>query len=437
MVANFLYGVAYRTAQQARRSAARRKAKEAAAPPRPEARPDPWEGVREALDRELTRLPDSYRAPLVLCDLEGRTRTEAAQLLGCPEGTIASRLARSRKLLARRMSRYGVSLAGGVWATIVSKGMACPPMPPSLMLSTTRAVTGTVSVPVAALTQGVLRTMLLAKLKIAAALVLVLSLVSAGLALTPSPSPLVVCNALGPPIADHALAQLQEAATPAAAEDEGDIKGTTARKTKEFDLSGFTAVDVSSAFHVEITHGDGFKTAVTAEEDILPLIQVTKEGNTLKVRLENKGRSIHSTEGMKVTITMPALEAVTFSGATHGTFKGFKSAKEFTVKVHGASHLEGDIEAAKLNVTAEGASRTTLKGSVKEAQLHAAGASQVQMPDATIDSADIALSGASQANINVKSKLDYTLSGASHLTYSGNPTVGHKKTSGASSASRK
>src|SRR4051794_18610769 len=99
LVGHWLYGVARRTALHARRAEARRKAKEREAG----ARRPPWEDsddLREVLDAELERLPRSQREVIVLCDLEDRGRTEVAALLGCPEGTVASRLDRGRRVLA-------------------------------------------------------------------------------------------------------------------------------------------------------------------------------------------------------------------------------------------------------------------------------------------------------------------------------------------------
>ena len=192
LLGNWLYGVAYRTALEARCAAARRRAKEreAGAMPRYDAsQAEMWREALPLLDQELTRLPDQFRTPIVLCDLQGKSRREAARQLRLPEGTLSSRLARGRVLLAKRMSRYGLAVSGGALAAALAVDTASAGMPPLLAGATVRAAlacaAGTaVSVKVAALTQGVLRTMLLTKLKIATALLLAVGLIAAGAAAT-------------------------------------------------------------------------------------------------------------------------------------------------------------------------------------------------------------------------------------------------------------
>src|SRR5207249_3929622 len=121
MIGNWLYGVAYRTALHARRATARRRAKEAEMVPQTETPPDPWADLRPVLDQELERLPEKYRAVLVLCDLEGKTRSAAARQLGWPEGTVASRLAGARRQLARRLKRCGLAFSGAALATLLTQ----------------------------------------------------------------------------------------------------------------------------------------------------------------------------------------------------------------------------------------------------------------------------------------------------------------------------
>jgi hypothetical protein len=190
-VGNWLYGVAVNTARKARAMARDRRAKEreAAARPRPEGPPDDWGRLQAVLDEELPRLPDKYRVPIVLCDLEGRTLKEAARQLGWPPGPVASRLSRGRALLARRLRRGGLPLAGGAAALLSERAALAVPGP--LVNSTVKAAAlfaagpaaaGGVSAPVAALTDGVLKAMLMSKLKVAAGLLLTAAVVVAGAA---------------------------------------------------------------------------------------------------------------------------------------------------------------------------------------------------------------------------------------------------------------
>ena len=164
LLANWLYGVAYRTAMKARAMNAKQRAKEkqAGGTPRSEASAD--EELLTRLDHELSRLPDKYRVPVVLCELEGRGRKEVARLLGLPEGTLSWRLAQAKKILARRLSRYGTVAV----AALLSGGAASACLSPALRASTVEAAltAGTVPVKVLALTEGVLKAMLLTKLKI-------------------------------------------------------------------------------------------------------------------------------------------------------------------------------------------------------------------------------------------------------------------------------
>jgi RNA polymerase sigma factor (sigma-70 family) len=173
-VGSWLYGVAYRTAREARALQARRRAREVQVNdlPHPEVPPEEPQDWRPLLDRALVSLPDKYREPLLLCDLEGKRRKEVALALGLPEGTLSSRLATARQLLARRLARAGLALSG---AALLAEARATACVPAGLFHSTTKAamllaaghatLTGAVPAPVAALTEGVLKTMFLLKLK--------------------------------------------------------------------------------------------------------------------------------------------------------------------------------------------------------------------------------------------------------------------------------
>jgi RNA polymerase sigma factor (sigma-70 family) len=177
-VGSWLYGVAYRAAMRVRTAAARRGAREKTVSKLPEpATVDAglWQDLLPVLDQELSRLPDKYRLPLVLCELEGKTRKQAAQQLGWPEGTVAGRLAQARAMLARKLRKLGLPVSGGVLAAAIAQNAAPAGVPAALtsaalgaaglMVTGQAAMAGVVSARVAALADGVLKTMLIAKLK--------------------------------------------------------------------------------------------------------------------------------------------------------------------------------------------------------------------------------------------------------------------------------
>jgi RNA polymerase sigma factor (sigma-70 family) len=178
-VAHWLHGVAHQTALKARAVAARTRTRERQVPEMPEpmvAEQDRWNDLQPLLDQELGRLPEKYGAVIVLCDLEGKTRKEAAQQLGWPEGTTNSRLARARIMLAKRLARHGLTVSGGALAALLACNTAQATVPPSLKSLTIKTASlvavgqavppGLVSVKAASLTEGVLKSMLVAKLKI-------------------------------------------------------------------------------------------------------------------------------------------------------------------------------------------------------------------------------------------------------------------------------
>jgi RNA polymerase sigma factor (sigma-70 family) len=191
-VANWLHGVAYQTALKARATAARRKARERQVQDMPEPAavpPDLWRDLQPLLDQELNRLPDTYRLPLILCDLEGKTRKEAACQLGWPEGTVAGRLVRARAMLAKRLARHGPVLSVGAVTAVLAQRTASASAPSSVVLATVKATrlfaagepaAGLISARVAALTERVLQAMLLSKFRIVVAVLLLVSVVGIG-----------------------------------------------------------------------------------------------------------------------------------------------------------------------------------------------------------------------------------------------------------------
>ncbi len=185
-LAGWLYRVAYHAALKARARAARTPAAvEPDSLPAPERTETEAHELTPLLHEELGRLPAKYRTPLVLCYLQGQTHADAARQLGWPKGTVSGRLARGRDLLRRRLLKRGVTLTAGLLAAGLATGTTATA---ALVAATARAgadlasgaATSAVSAQVLRLTEGVLRTMFLSKVKTALAVGVVLGCLALG-----------------------------------------------------------------------------------------------------------------------------------------------------------------------------------------------------------------------------------------------------------------
>jgi RNA polymerase sigma factor (sigma-70 family) len=162
-LASWLHGVAHRVALRARRDAGRRRKheREGQAMAVRVGRSEPeWSEVQAALDEEVQALPQRWRAPFVLCFLEGRSRAEAARELGIKEGTVWSRLSHARKLLHEKLVRRGITLPALLTAAALSEEVARA-VPARLADSTIHAAVaaGCVSARAAALAKGMIKAM--------------------------------------------------------------------------------------------------------------------------------------------------------------------------------------------------------------------------------------------------------------------------------------
>jgi RNA polymerase sigma-70 factor (ECF subfamily) len=173
---NWLYAVAYRTAIKARQIAARRRDRELQvlnmSTVLSSEEEEDWSDIRPILDEELNHLPVKYRAPLVLCYLEGKTQEQAARELGWPTGSMSRRMNRARDLLQERLGRRGLALSSGLLFMLIAKNAGAAIASPALIGITVKAavtfaagpasLAGAISSKVASLAEEVLRTNLLA-----------------------------------------------------------------------------------------------------------------------------------------------------------------------------------------------------------------------------------------------------------------------------------
>jgi RNA polymerase sigma factor (sigma-70 family) len=198
-LASWLHGVAQRVAVKARRQSASRRRRESRAPaPEPVPPEDiTWRDLRSALDAELGQLPENWRLPLILCYLEGRTQDEAAVQLGWSKSKVRRHLDRGRAALRRRLARRGITAPAALTAVLLSDCLASAALTAGVVTSTVDAAAGVlagqtlamvVSAKVAALTEGMVKAMFIAKLKTITSMVSLLGVVAFGGGLLTQPA---------------------------------------------------------------------------------------------------------------------------------------------------------------------------------------------------------------------------------------------------------
>jgi len=196
----------------------------------------------------------------------------------------------------------------------------------------------------------------------------------------------------------------------------GEVVGSRNLVTKEEQFSDFMVVDAGSGFNVEISKASSYSVIVTADDNVMEYIEVSRSGDALKVGV-NWGTSLRSAT-LKIQITMPAIKRIELSGGAQGKIEDFSSSNAFSVELSGGSQLTGEGSAGELSVDASGGT-----------QLHFA--------DYSVQDANIELSGGSQATIYLDGTLDADLSGGSQLYYYGNANLGEIETSSGSQIHKK
>ncbi len=258
------------------------------------------------------------------------------------------------------------------------------------------------------------------------------------------------------------------------------IVGSGKPETRSFPIKDFTGVEVRSPFALELKQGKEFKVSVTVDDNLFDHVLVEKEGKKLVIGFKGKNLNIrlNHRDSLKADVTLPELETLQLNGAAHATANGFTATRPVSLKLNGASQFKGSLKGTDVNIDANGASTVKLEGSGKNVRVTANGASHLRLGDftgsgerliidadgasgvdlkgrftaavltatgashldlrgATLAAADMTVNGSSHAAVRVTEKLDYSVNGASHLDYYGNPTIGKSSKRGASHVSHK
>ncbi|MCK4678103.1 MAG: DUF2807 domain-containing protein [Bacteroidales bacterium] len=192
----------------------------------------------------------------------------------------------------------------------------------------------------------------------------------------------------------------------------------------------FSAIQIGGAFEVILTQGDKVSLKIEADENLLDYIITDVRGGKLIIETE---REIRNCKELKAYITFVELESLALSGAVEMMGEGRLEFDELNIDASGATEINMDITAEVLKMDVSGASEVALSGIADGVYIDASGASELSAGDLETRIFFLDISGAGDATIFVKERLDVTVSGAAHVTYLGDPEFVNRDVSGAGS----
>lgn len=205
------------------------------------------------------------------------------------------------------------------------------------------------------------------------------------------------------------------------------------KETKEYRLTGFNAIKVSSIYSVDLSRSGKYSVTVEAPDYIMPFLEVHVSDNTLCLEMKDMPRDIRlrmetsRAKEVRATVTMPTLTGLEMSGAAtlNAGDAIFPGGKEFELKMSGATHLKGlNVEARQAEIRCSGASNIDLKGSFTkvEAELSGAvkGSLDTGIKPGTVGEIELEMSGAAKLTLNAQvRRMDIEANGAVNLEWKG------------------
>lgn len=230
--------------------------------------------------------------------------------------------------------------------------------------------------------------------------------------------------------------------------------------TEKKDIANFNAIEIGSAFDLDVTYSDTYSVTISADESMFEYIEVSQTGTKLTIYLNPHHIFTDFTLGEKVLkaeISMPLLQGLEVSGACNAKVTGFHSTSDLFLsvsgatklnldgidagsifgEVSGASRISGNLTGMNVVFVVGGASSLEMSGSAVSVDLEVNGASRADLEGFRAGDVDVKVSGASEATVYAGNTLDVNVSGASRLYFIGNPTLGESSVSGASTIKHK
>lgn len=197
----------------------------------------------------------------------------------------------------------------------------------------------------------------------------------------------------------------------------------------------FTGIEISSAIKVVLTQGNTEKLTLEGDDDILQRVITETRGNKLIIKLK-EGTYNKSSQEVTAYLTFKTLSSIELSGAVNLNGTNEMNFNDLEFECSGATKINLHLNASKLDCDFSGASNLSLEGSVQLLNIDISGASKLNAEDLVVKNCNIDCSGASYIAIHVTDKLRAEGSGASKISYKGNPSIVESDMSGASKMSK-
>jgi len=233
------------------------------------------------------------------------------------------------------------------------------------------------------------------------------------------------------------------------------VSGNGHVQTKAYNNVGFDKIEIDNAFQADIKYADAFAINITMDSNLFEYLDIRQLGDTLHIGLQKNHSYFNTTQ--KAVITLPDLRGISVSGASKAQISQFNSSNDMNISVSGAGRLDctnietgdavidvsgagqttGTLSMAGGNFDISGASILQLQGTATNITADISGASSGKLDNLTVVKANMQVSGASNATVNVSTGIDADVSGASRLYYIGSPTLGNISVTGASTFTKK
>jgi hypothetical protein len=195
-------------------------------------------------------------------------------------------------------------------------------------------------------------------------------------------------------------------------------------------MTDFTKVDISGGYKVTLKQDSTQSIAITTDDNLFKYIETTVVGGTLKV---HSRRNVCSSGETTIIIGVKNLDEIDASGAVEVRSAGRINTKDLNIGLSGSTKIDLDLNAANVHTGGSGSTEIYLKGQAASHDVDLSGSGKVEALDFVVGKYKISTSGASECKINVLNELDVHTSGASDISYRGNPAKVNNDQSGASS----